>query len=79
MGGYPPYGMGPGVFPGTSAAATNGRLPLKRLDGRWEYTSTEVTREEEGFDMMETYIRQRQNTFTQYILMQLNLDLCKAS
>ena len=28
---------------------------------------------------METYIRQRQNTFLQYTVMQLILDLCKAS
>ena len=39
-----------------------GRLPQWRSDGRWEYTSAESEREEEGFQTMETYIRQRQNT-----------------
>ena len=31
-----------------------GRLPCWRLDGRWEYTSVEVAREEVGFSTMET-------------------------
>ena len=33
------------------------QLPLRILEGRWEYTSEEVAREEAGFEPMETYIQ----------------------
>ena len=39
-----------------------GRLPQQRLDRKWDYTSAEAARAEAGFEPMETYIRQRQNT-----------------
>ena len=56
-----------------------GRLPRQRLDGRWEYTLEEVAREDAGFELMETYIQQMQNTVTDYIATRPILDLCKAA
>ena len=38
-----------------------------------------MAREEEGFDLMETYIWRRQNLVTPYIETQLILDLCEAA
>ena len=54
-----------------------GRLPRRRLYGRWDYTSTEVVREEAGFEPMETYIWKRNNTIAQYIVMRPIMNLCK--
>ena len=58
-----------GGFQYQVARRLRGRLPLRRLEGRWGYTLAEVTRDNEGFDLMETYIWQRQNTFVHYIVM----------
>ena len=46
---------------------------------KYEYTSAEVAREEEGFETMEIYIWQRHNTIAQYIATQLILDLCESA
>ena len=54
-----------------------GRLPQRRSNGRWEYSLAEAAKEESGFDLMETYIRRRQNIFAKYILTQPILDLCE--
>ena len=53
--------------------------PLQRLDGRWEYTSTEAARVEVGFEKMETYSRRSQNTVAQYIATVSIMDLCEAA
>ena len=45
----------------------------------WEYNSAEAAREEAGFETMETYIWQSQNTVAKYIATWLILDLCKAA
>ena len=44
-----------------------GRIPQRKLDRKWEYTSEATEREEAGFQMAEEYIRRRQNTVAQYI------------
>ena len=61
MGGYPPHGLGPGGggFQEQVTRRLTGKIPWWRLDGKWEYTSVEETREEAGFEMMETYIWRR--------------------
>ena len=56
-----------------------GRLLRKRLDGEWEYTAAEATREEAGFKLMETYIWKRKNTVAQYIMTRPILELCKGT
>ena len=56
-----------------------GRLPRRRLDGRWEYTSAESAIEEAVFKPMETYIQQRKNTDAQYIATQPILGLCEVT
>ena len=56
-----------------------GRLPQRSLDGRRECTSTEAARAKTGFEIMETYIQQRQNMVPQYIGTQSILKLCDAA
>ena len=56
-----------------------GRLSLRRSDGRWEYTSSEVEREDTGFEPMETYIWKNQNTGAQYIATWPIMELCEAA
>ena len=56
-----------------------GRLPRRTPEGRCRYTSVVAAREEEGFLMMEDYIRRRQNTVAQYITTRSVLDLCEGS
>ena len=51
------------------------RLPRRRLDKRWEYTSAKVAREEAGFELMKTYIWQRRNTVIQYIVTRQIMEL----
>ena len=46
---------------------------------KWKYTSLATAREEAGFQMMEEYIPQRQNTAAQYIAKKSLLELCKVS
>ena len=64
-----------GGFQYQVARRLTGRLPRRRLDVRWEYTLVEVAREEAFFGPMETYIRQRNHTFAQYIATRLILYL----
>ena len=54
-----------------------GRLPRKKPDGKWKYTSAAAAREEVGFQTMKEYIRQRQNTVAQYIATESLLYLCE--
>ena len=56
-----------------------GRMPWRQEKRKWEYTLAATERAEAGFDMMEEYIRQIQNTSTQYIATRSLLDLCEAS
>ena len=65
-----------GSFQDQVARLLKGWLPRCRLDGRWEYTSAKVSREEAEFEQMETYICKSQNMFTQYIATQLIMYLC---
>ena len=44
-----------------------GRVLQQRTDRKWEYTSTVLAREEAGFEVMEEYIRRRQNTVAEFI------------
>ena len=53
-----------------------GRILRQSLDGKREYILLEVARAEAGFDLMETYIRKRQNIAAQYIATRLLLNLC---
>ena len=56
-----------------------GQILQRRSDGEWEYTSAATTQEEAGFETMEEYIWQRQNTAAQYISARSLLDLCEAT
>ena len=49
------------------ARQLTGRIPRQRLDRKWEYTLAEAAREKAGFELMETYIRQSQNTVALYM------------
>ena len=48
-----------GGFQYQVARRLTGRLPRRRSDEIWEYTSSEAARDEAGFEPMETYIQQR--------------------
>ena len=61
------------------ARRLTGRLPRRRSDGIWEYTSSEAARDEAGFEPMDTYIQRRQNTVVHYIAMLSIMDLCEAA
>ena len=41
-----------GVFQDQVAQQLTGRLPWRQADGKWEYTSAEAGRSEEGFETM---------------------------
>ena len=56
-----------------------GRIPRRKPDRNWTYTSVETAKEEAGFMTMEDYIMQSQNTVAQYIATQSLLDLCEGS
>ena len=56
-----------------------GRILWRRSDRRWEYTSAEAAREEEGFELMDNYIWKSQNMFVHYIFMQLIMYLYKSA
>ena len=56
-----------GGFQDQVARRLTGRLPWRRLDGKWEYNLADLARAESGFEMMETYIWRRQRTVMQYI------------
>ena len=44
-----------------------GRLPCRRSDGKWDYTSAATATSEADFGVMEEYICRRENTVAQYI------------
>ena len=48
-----------GFFQDQVVRRLTGRLPLGRLERRWEYNLAEEVREEAGFDPIKTYIRKR--------------------
>ena len=52
-----------------------GRLPRQKIEGKWTHKSAATTREEAGFLKMDYYIRQCNNTVTQYIATRSLLDL----
>ena len=54
-----------------------GRLPLLKPDGKWTYTSVATAGKEAGFQTMDKYIWQHNNTVTQNISTQSLLDLCE--
>ena len=55
------HGQGTGGF--QVARRITGRLPRQKPDGKWEYTSAAMARTEAGFQTMEEYIQQSQDTF----------------
>ena len=57
------------------ARRLTGWIPQRQTDGKLEYTSAETARAEAGFEEMEEYIHQSQNTFTQYIATRSLLNL----
>ena len=63
----PSMGRVLGGFQDQVARRLTGQLLRRRIDRKWEYTSAEAARLEAGFEPMETYIRQRQDTVAQYI------------
>ena len=56
-----------------------GRLPRRKVDGKWTSTSAATAREYAGFLKMKDYIWRRQNTVAQYIATQSLLDLHEGS
>ena len=68
-----------GGFQDQVARQLTGRLPHRRLHGNWYYTLEELTIAEAGFDLMEAYIRKRQNTSAHYIATRSLLDICEAA
>ena len=79
MGGYPPYGTGPGGFPipvgtatdGAAATAEVGQKVVVHLSGGGERGG--------GVEPVETYIWRRRNTVAQYISTRPILDMCEAA
>ena len=63
-----------GFFQDQVVRKPKGRLPWRRLDRKWYYTSVDA-----GFELTETYIQRSQNTVTQYIATQLLLEICEAA
>ena len=55
------------------------RILRRRIDRKWEYTLEDAARAEVGFELMEIYIRRRQNTVAQYIATKSILDLFEAA
>ena len=53
-----------------------GRIPQRKPDGKWTYTSAATTREDAGFLSIEDYIRRRHNTVARYIYTRPLLDMC---
>ena len=56
-----------GVFLYQMAQQLTVQLLQRREDRKWEYITTVTARAEAGFEMMEVYIRQRNNMVAQYI------------
>ena len=63
----PSMGRVLGGFRDQVARRLVGRLPRRRPDRNWEYTSVEAARAEAGFEPMKTYILKTQNMIAQYI------------
>ena len=63
----PRMGKALGGFQTQVARRLMGKLPHRTTDRTWKYTSVEAVREAAAFLTMEEYIRQSQNTVTQYI------------
>ena len=61
----PRMGSALGGFQGQVARRLTGRLPQWKPYGKWMYTLTDMATEEAGFQQMEEYIRQCQNTVAQ--------------
>ena len=55
----PPMGRVLGGFQDQVARRLMGRLPQRRSDRIWDYTSAVAAREEVGFKLMETYIQRK--------------------
>ena len=75
----PRTGKALGGFQTQVAIRLTGQLPRRTTNGKWRYISAGAAREEAGFLTMEEYVRQRQNTVTQYIATRSLLDLCEGS
>ena len=56
-----------------------GRIPRRKTDNKWRYTSATTAREEAGLLTMEEYGRRCQNMFVQYITMRSLLYLYEGS
>ena len=63
----PHMGRALGGFQDQVARWITGQILRRKPDGKWEYTLMATAREEAGFQTMEEYIPQRQNTAAQYI------------
>ena len=61
------------------AQRLTGRLLRRKPHGKWKYTLLAAARDKAGFQTMEEYLRQQQNTVAQYIATQSLLDLCEGS
>ena len=75
----PRIGRALGGLPDQVGRHLAGRLPRHKTDGKWDYTSAAVAREEVRFQTMVEYIWRRQNTDAQYIATRSLIDLCEGS
>ena len=71
----PRMGTALGGFQIQVARRLTGQLLQRKKYGAWKYTSSAAARYAGGFLMMEEYVRQGQNTVTQYITTRSLLDL----
>ena len=56
-----------------------GRQTWRGQDGVWVYTPLEEAMVEAGFKEVDNYVSRHQNTFTQFIVTRLIMDLCMAA
>ena len=68
-----------GGFQDQVARHLMGRIPQRKPESKWEYTSEVTAREGAGFKTTEDYIRRRQNTVSQYIAMRSLLKICEGT
>ena len=67
MGDDPPHGSVHWGFPTQGSSTDNCEAARRLLEWIWEYPSLETATQEAGFEEMKAYVKNMQNTVTQYI------------
>ena len=75
----PSMGSNLGGFQGQVAPWLTGWLLRRKIDRKWDYTSSATAKEEAGSQTIKEYMRRQQNMVAQYIATQSLLDLCEVS